>query len=91
MLKILVFYEIIFKFVYMDNEQCSVAFEIKYSGTLFFCEAQLQVYSYKVYFNNRYMADMEYDAAAGWIQTNGTLLPTATIEEIGAHIDGQLD
>jgi hypothetical protein len=58
---------------------------------IFFCEAQLQVFSYKVYFNNRYMADVEYDAAAGWIQTQGTLLPAATIEEIGAHIDGQLD
>lgn len=91
MLKILVFYKIIFKFVYMDNEQCSVAFALKYSGNLFFCEALLQVSCYKVYFNNRYMADMEYDAAAGWIQTNGTLLPAATIEEIGAHIDGQLD
>jgi len=91
MLKILVFYEIIFNFVYMDNEQCSVAFELKYSGTLFFCEALLQLHCYKIYFNNRYMADMEYDAAVGWIQTNGTLLPAATIEEIGAHIDGQLD
>lgn len=75
----------------MDNNHCPVAFEIKYSGNLFFCEALLQVCSYRIYFNNRYMADIEYDAAAGWIQTNGTLLPAATIEEIGAHIDGQLD
>ena len=91
MLKILAITKIIFNFVYMDNEQCSVAFELKYSGNLFFCEALLQKCGYKVYFNNRYMADVEYDAAAGWIQTNGTLLPGATIEEIGAHIDGQLD
>jgi len=83
--------KLFFNFVCMDQQPCSIAFELRYSGSLFFCEAQLQVYSYKVYFNNRYMADVEYDAAAGWIQTNGTLLPAATIEEIGAHIDGQLD
>ncbi|HEY8781922.1 MAG TPA: hypothetical protein VIM16_09925 [Mucilaginibacter sp.] len=75
----------------MDIDQRLIGFEINYSGTQFFCEAQLKASCYKIYFNNKYMADIEYDAAGGWVQTNGTLLPESTIEEIGAHIDGQLD
>ena len=47
--------------------------------------------SYAIFLNNRYAAEIEYDAAVGWVQTNGTILPQATIEEMGAHIDGQLD
>jgi hypothetical protein len=75
----------------MEKEQTTIGFEIKYSGNLFFCEALLMIESYAIYFNNRYAAEIEYDASAGWIQTNGTILPKSTIEEIGAHIDGQLD
>jgi len=47
--------------------------------------------SYAVFLNNRYVAELEYDASAGWVQTNGIILPQNVIEEIGAHIDGQLD
>jgi hypothetical protein len=75
----------------MENEQTTIGFEIKYSGRLWFCEALLMINSYAIFLNNRYAAEIEYDAAAGWVQTNGTILPQATIEEIGAHIDGQLD
>jgi hypothetical protein len=75
----------------MENEQTTIGFEIKYSGRLLFCEALLMINSYAIFLNNRYAAEIEYDAAAGWVQTNGTILPKATIEEIGAHIDGQLD
>jgi hypothetical protein len=75
----------------MENEQTTLGFEIKYSGRLLFCEALLMINSYAIFLNNRYAAEIEYDAAVGWIQTNGTLLPGTTIEEIGAHIDGQLD
>ncbi len=75
----------------MQHEQTTIGFEIKYSGNLLFCEALLMVDSYAIFLNNRYAAEIEYDASAGWVQTNGTLLPQTTIEEIGAHIDGQLD
>jgi len=75
----------------MEQETPALAFEIKYSDRLFFCEALLMISSYAVFFNNKYVAEIEYDASAGWIQTNGTLLPLSTVQEIGAHIDGQLD
>jgi hypothetical protein len=75
----------------VQHEQTTIGFEIKYSGVLLFCEALLMVDSYAIFLNNRYAAEIEYDAYAGWVQTNGTLLPRTTIEEIGAHIDGQLD
>jgi hypothetical protein len=75
----------------MEKEQTTLGFEITYSGRVLFCEALLMVNSYAVFLNNKYVAEIEYDAAAGWVQTNGILLPGATIEEIGAHIDGQLD
>ena len=75
----------------MEKEQTTIGFEIKYSGRLLFCKALLMINSYAIFLNNRYAAEIEYDAAAGWVQTNGTILPKATIEEIGAHIDGQLD
>ena len=75
----------------MEHEQTTLGFEIKYSGRLLFCEALLMINSYAIFLNNRYAAEIEYDAAVGWVQTNGTLLPETTIEEIGAHIDGQLD
>jgi hypothetical protein len=75
----------------MNQETPVLGFEIKYSDRLFFCEALLMVDSYAIFFNNKYVAEIAYDAAAGWVQTNGTLLPHSTIEEIGAHIDGQLD
>ncbi len=75
----------------MEKEQTTIGFEIKYAGRLLFCEALLMINSYAIFLNNRYAAEIEYDAASGWLQTNGTLLPHATIEEIGAHIDGQLD
>ena len=84
-------YQIKYNFVNMENEQGLIAFEIKYSGTLFCCEAQPLLNACKIYFNNRFMADITYDASCGWIQLNGTLLPPPIIEEIGAHIDGQLD
>lgn len=75
----------------MDNEQTTLGFEIKYAGRLVFCEALLMINSYAVFLNNRYFAEVQYDASAGWVQTNGTILPQNVIEEIGAHIDGQLD
>ena len=75
----------------MDQETPVLGFEIRYSGKLFFCEAVIQTSSIQVFFNNCYMVDIEYNPQAGWIQTNGTILPQSTIEEIGAHIDGQLD
>jgi len=75
----------------MEQEKQAIGFEMKYSGRLFFCEALVQADNIQVFFNNIYMADIEYNAAVGWVQTNGTLLPRSTIEEIGAHLDGQLD
>lgn len=75
----------------MENEQAILGFEISYAGRRHFCEALLMIDSYAIYLNNRYAAEIQYDAAAGWVQTNGTLLPQGTVEEIGAHIDGQLD
>jgi hypothetical protein len=75
----------------MEKEQTTLGFEINYSGRVLFCEALLMVDSYAIFLNNKYMAEIEYDASAGWVQTNGVLLPGVTIEEIGAHIDGQLD
>ncbi|HEY4322529.1 MAG TPA: hypothetical protein VGN20_01050 [Mucilaginibacter sp.] len=75
----------------MDQETPALGFEIKYADKLFFCEALVHSDTIKVFFNNYYMADVEYNPASGWIQTNGTLLPQSIIEEIGAHIDGQLD
>jgi hypothetical protein len=75
----------------MENAQTTLGFEIIYSGKPLFCETLLMVNSYAVFMNNRYVAEIEYDAAVGWVQTNGIIFPKSTIEEIGAHIDGQLD
>jgi len=75
----------------MDNETTTLGFEIKYAGSPVFCEALLMINSYAVFLNNKYVAEIQYDASAGWVQTNGTILPQNVIEEIGAHIDGQLD
>ena len=84
-------YKIKSNFVDMEKEQGLIAFEIKYSGTLFFCEAQPILNACKIYFNNRFMAEITYDPSYGWIQLNGIILPSPIIEEIGAHIDGHLD
>ena len=47
----------------MEKEQTTLGFEIKYSGTLLFCEALLMIDSYAVYLNNRYAAEIEYENA----------------------------
>lgn len=75
----------------MEHEQTTIGFEIRYAGTQLFCEALLMIDSYAIFLNNRYAAEIQYDAVVGWVQNNGTILPKATIDEIGAHIDGQLD
>jgi hypothetical protein len=55
----------------MEKEQTTLGFEINYSGRVLFCEALLMVDSYAIFLNNKYMAEIEYDASAGWVQTNG--------------------
>jgi len=68
-----------------------IGFELSYAGKGLFCEAVMRPKSYGIYFNGNFTVEIANDFECGWYVTFGTILPTETIDIIGAHIEGRLD
>lgn len=75
-------------FVAMDDmEHPVIGFGLEYAGELVYCEAVMQDKQYEVLFNGNWIASIIHTDDWDWIQASGTILPEATIEEIGFRIE----
>jgi len=69
----------------MDNPV--IGFGIEYAGEMMYCEARMADTSYDIYFDNNWIASIEHNDSWDWMQASGTILPQATIDEIGLKIE----
>ncbi len=64
-----------------------IGFGLEYRHEMIFCEAVMKDRHYEVHFDGKWIASIAHDDDMEWIQTSGTILPQAIIDEIGFTID----
>ena len=68
-----------------------IGFGLEYAGQLVFCEAVMQERHYDILFDGQFMCTVELTDNFDWILSSGTLLPQATIDEIGFKIESNYE
>lgn len=63
-----------------------IGFGIDY-GEFIYCEVFMAERSYDIFFDEKWMASVEYTDQFNWIQASGTILPQSIIDEIGLRIE----
>jgi hypothetical protein len=70
-----------------DLESTAFNFELEYPDKPVDCKVVMNDASYDVYFDGRYMGDIQHTEDFTWIQASGVILPQGIVDEIGFQIE----
>ena len=73
----------------MESQNPSFTFELEYATKIVHCEVVMQLDTYDILFDGRWMASIAHTEDWTWIQASGVILPNDIIEEIGYRVEGE--